>query len=141
MSEDKKYRTLTDVLNMPAGESEPIIMRAAPAISRVCDAIGVFDVIFSNDFIAMQSATFEKLPAKEQKRIKANVLIMGKSLTRGLLEKGFGDSLPDVKEVLAAVQGISLDELNAKNSTLEVLGMARELVTDKGFLSLVRTLA
>lgn len=140
MTESKTYRTLTEVLNMPAGESEPIIMRAAPAIASVADGVGLFDAFFDEDFLKLQdSKAFAKLPKKEQQRIESKVSEMGKTLSKNLLAKGLGECLPDVKDILAAINGVTLAELNERYSTLEVIAMARALLSDKGFLSLVRT--
>ena len=135
----RSFRTVSDVLNMPAGESEPIIMRAAPAIGRVVEAVGLLDVFFDSDFATYQSAReMAKLSKKERERVTEHVLSMGKGLTAALLTKGLGECLPDVKEIIAAVNGLTLAELNANYSTLEIIAAAKALLKDEGFLSLAR---
>ena len=139
---EKTYRTLTDLLNMPAGEAEPLIMRAAPAIERVADAVGLFDTFFDQDFVTYQDKrAFLKLNKAERERVEAKVLGMGKELMRNLMAKGLGECLPDVMEVLAAVQGITVVELKAAYTTLEVINMAKAVLSDQGFLSFAATYA
>lgn len=138
----KTYRTITDLLNMPAGEAEPLIMRAAPAIERVADACGLFDTFFDPDFVAYQDKrAFAKLNKAERERVEAKVLGMGKEIMRKLMAKGLGECLPDVVDVLAAVQGVTADELRATYTTLEVIGMAKAVLSDQGFLSFAATYA
>ena len=138
----KTYRTLTDLLNMPAAEAEPLIMRAAPAIERVADAVGLFDTFFDPDFVTCQDKrAMAKLSKAERERIEAKVLNMGKELTRKLFAKGLGECLPDVMEVLAAIQGVSAAELKAGRTTLEVINMAKAVLGDPGFLSFAATYA
>lgn len=139
---EKTYRTLTDLLNMPAGEAEPLIMRAAPAIERVADAVGLFDTFFDADFVTYQDKrAFMKLNKAERERIENKVLGMGKGLMRSLMAKGLGECLPDVIDVLAAVQGITAAELKATYTTLEVINMAKAVLSDQGFLSFAATYA
>ena len=132
----KTYRTLTDLLNMPAGEAEPLIMRAAPALERVADACGLFDTFFDKDFLTAQDPrAMAKLNKAERERVEARVLAMGKELTRKLFAKGLGECLPDVIDVLAAIQGVSASELKASRTTLEVINMAKAVLSDPGFFS------
>lgn len=132
----KTYRTLTDLLNMPAGEAEPLIMRAAPALERVADACGLFDTFFDKDFLTCQDPrAMAKLNKAERERVEARVLAMGKELTRKLFAKGLGECLPDVIDVLAAIQGVSASELKASRTTLEVISMAKAVLSDPGFFS------
>lgn len=141
MSDNKTYRTLTDLLNMPAGEAEPLIMRAAPAIERVADAVGLFDTFFDSDFITYQDkATFMGRSKAERERIEAKVLGMGKDLMRNLMAKALGECLPDVVDVLAAVQGVSVREFRERYTTLEVISMARAIIGDPGFFTFAATL-
>lgn len=141
MADEKTYRTVTDVLNMPAGESEPLIMRAAPAIARVADSIGVLDTFFDRDYVIFsEPARFAGLTAKERERIETKVLDMGKDTVRAFLSKGLGECLPDVKEIIAAINGMGLAELNERYTTLEVIAMAKAVITDQGFLSFAATL-
>ena len=141
MGETKTYRTLTDLLNMPAGEAEPLIMRAAPAIERVADAVGLFDAFFDPDFAAYQDrGAFAKRSQAERERIEAKVLGMGKDIMRNLMAKGLGECLPDVIDVLAAVQGVSVAEFRKQYTTLEVIGMAKAVIGDPGFFTFAATL-
>lgn len=141
MTEEKTYRTVTDVLNMPAGESEPLIMRAAPAIARVVDSIGVLDAFFDRDYVIFnEPARFNGLAANERERIESKVLDMGKDTVRALLAKGLGECLPDVKEIIAAINCVTLAQLNERYTTLEVIAMAKAVITDQGFLSFAATL-
>lgn len=136
MAEKKTYRTVSDVLNMPAGEAEPLIMRAAPAIERVASAVGVFDTFFDPDYVKYQDrATFARLDEAERERITNKVLNMGKNILQQLLGKALGECLPDVMEVLAAVNGITVAQLKATYTTLEVINMAKAVIGDPGFLS------
>lgn len=138
MAEPKIYRTVSDVLNMPAGEAEPLIMRAAPAIERVASAVGLFDTFFDPDYVKYQDrAAFARLSESERERITNKVLDMGKGMLQKLLAKALGECLPDVMEVLAAVNGITVAELKARYNTLEVISMAKAIMGDPGFLSLV----
>lgn len=139
-TEKKTFRTISEIMEMPAGESEPIIMRAAPAIGRVADAVGLFDIFFNKDVITSKNAdAMAKLSAKERQRVADSVLNQGKELTSKLLTIGLGPSFPDFKEIVAAINGITLDELNKNYTTADLIDAIKTLLNDKGFLSLLST--
>lgn len=141
MENSKGYKTLSQLMDAPAGECMQAIARVAPAIGTIAEKTGIFKLLFSDTVIKANSQSYMRhATKKERERIADEMASTGEQILLRLLKVGLGECLPEMQEVLAAINGISRDELLAKYSTREIIGMVKEVLGDDGFLSSMRTL-
>lgn len=139
-TQGKTYRTLTQVMQAPARESMPIIARIAPAIERIVTKTGILKLMFSNTVaLASNQRAMAKLSEKKQAEIRAEMEGIGEQAVSALL-KSLGDCMPEYEEILAAINGVSVDELLDNYSMSDIVNMIKTIVSDNGFLSSLRTL-
>ena len=115
---EKKYRTLTEVLDAPAGECLDVVAIAAPAIERLVNKCGLIDYLVENGGTANSIDE-----AKGYAKI----------MTSTLLRYALGECQGDAVEIIAAINGMSAEELRSKCTGWELVSMIKTMVTDKDF--------
>lgn len=116
--EEKKYRTLTEVLDAPAGECLDVVAIAAPAIERLMNKCGLIDYLVENGGTANSIDE-----AKGYAKI----------MTSTLLRYALGECQDDAVQIVAAINGMTADELRESCTGWELVSMIRAMVTDKDF--------
>lgn len=116
--EEKKYRTLTEVLDAPAGECLDVVAIAAPAIERLVNKCGLIDYLVENGGTANSIDE-----AKGYAKI----------MTSTLLRYALGECQDDAVQIVAAINGMTADELRESCTGWELVSMIRAMVTDKDF--------
>lgn len=130
------YKTLTDVLNAPARESMATVARIAPAIERIARESGILSLVFSPEVMAAYDpARVREMTLDQRKSLNASMLKLGEEAMLRILKYGLGECLGDMQEIVAAVNGITKDELLDDYSGVEVVAMAKAIVSDQGFLT------
>jgi hypothetical protein len=124
-TEPRAYRTLSDVLEMPVEEGAQILARVAPALERFARKSGIFSVMFEMAGTASSEAEAAK---------------MGEEVALLVLRYALGECLEDMQEIIAAINGMSKEDLKKNYTVADVIRMIKSMVGDKGFLSSVRTL-
>lgn len=115
---EKKYRTLTEVLDAPAGECLDVVAIAAPAIERLVNKCGLIDYLVENGGTANS--------IEEAKGY-------AKIMTSTLLRYALGECQDDAVAIIAAINGITPEELRKSCTGWELVSMIRAMVTDKDF--------
>ena len=115
---EKKYRTLTEVLDAPAGECLDVVAIAAPAIERLVNKCGLIDYLVENGGTANSVED-----AKGYAKI----------MTSTLLRYALGECQDDAVAIIAAINGITPEELRRKCTGWELVSMIKTMVTDKDF--------
>lgn len=115
---EKKYRTLTEVLDAPAGECLDVVAIAAPAIERLVNKCGLIDYLVENGGTANS--------IEEAKGY-------AKIMTSTLLRYALGECQDDAVAIIAAINGITPEELRRKCTGWELVNMIKTMVTDKDF--------
>ena len=118
-------KTLSDVMSQPSGECLDIIARVAPAIERFVSKSGVIRSLIENGGTAN---TVEEAAD------------MAEAMASVILRYALGECQAEAVEIVAAINGMTADELRSECTGWEVARMIKALVSDKGFLSSVRTL-
>lgn len=140
-TEAKKYRTVTEVMEMPAGESLAIIAAIAAPVERIVSGSGALKLLFNETVaVANDPEAMESMTAKQRAAINAKMIDLGAEVI-ALLIRSLSEYMPECKEILAALNGVTVKQLEEEYNGLEVIKMVRELVSDQGFLSLARTFA
>lgn len=116
--EEKKYRTLTEVLDAPAGECLDVVAIAAPAIERLVNKCGLIDYLVENGGTANSIDE-----AKGYAKI----------MTSTLLRYALGECQDDAVAIISAINGTTPEELRSKCTGWELVSMIRAMVTDKDF--------
>lgn len=116
--EEKKYRTLTEVLDAPAGECLDVVAIAAPAIERLVNKCGLIDYLVENGGTANS--------VEEAKGY-------AKIMTSTLLRYALGECQGDAVDIIAAINGMSAEELRRECTGWELVSMIKTMVTDKDF--------
>ena len=116
--EEKKYRTLTEVLDAPAGECLDVVAIAAPAIERLVNKCGLIDYLVENG---------GKADSMEEAKGYAKIM------TSTLLRYALGECQDDAVAIIAAINGITPEELRRKCTGWELVSMIKTMVTDKDF--------
>lgn len=122
---ERKWRTLSDLMEANSGESLEAVARVAPAIERIITKSGLLRSVLEKGGTA---------------RNKAEALDMAESVASALLRYCLGENIGDAVEVLAAINGMTAEELKKNTTTWELVGMIKALVTDEGFFTSLRTL-
>ena len=115
---EKKYRTLTEVLDAPAGECLDVVAIAAPAIERLVNKCGLIDYLVENGGTANS--------VEEAKGY-------AKIMTSTLLRYALGECQDDAVQIIAAINGMSAEELRRECTGWELVSMIKTMVTDKDF--------
>lgn len=115
---EKKYRTLTEVLDAPAGECLDVVAIAAPAIERLVNKCGLIDYLVENGGTANS--------IEEAKGY-------AKIMTSTLLRYALGECQDDAVQIVAAINGMTADELRKSCTGWELVSMIKTMVTDKDF--------
>lgn len=115
---EKKYRNLTEVLDAPAGECLDVVAIAAPAIERLVNKCGLIDYLVENGGTA-NSVDEAKGYAK--------------IMTSTLLRYALGECQDDAVAIIAAINGITPEELRRECTGWELVNMIKTMVTDKDF--------
>lgn len=143
MSEEREtnIRTFSDVMALPAREGAPIVARVAPAVNEIVEKTGILKLLFNNVVATVNDPrAMAKLNAKEQAKLRARMVSIGEQIISVVL-KSMGECMPQYLEILAALNGVSTDELQDRYTTGQLFDMVKTLVTDSGFLASVQTLA
>lgn len=117
--------TLSEIMAQPSGECLDIIARVAPAIERFAMKSGVIRSLIENEG---RANTIEE-GAK-----------MAEEMASVFLRYALGECQNEAVEIVAAVNGLTAEQLRSECSGWEVAKMIKALVSDKGFLSSLRTL-
>lgn len=118
-------KTLSEIMEQPSGECLDIIARVAPAIERFTTKSGVIRSLIESEG---KAATVEE-GAK-----------MAETMVSVILRYALGECQNEAVEIVAAVNGLTVEQLRKECSGWEVARMIKALVSDKGFLSSLRTL-
>jgi hypothetical protein len=121
----KEFRTLSDVMNEPSGECLDIIARVAPAIERFANKSGIIGKIL------------EKQGTAESVEQAVEIVELTAS---AVLRYALGECQSETVEIVAAVNGLTVDQVRNDYTGWELAKMVKAVVMDKGFLSSVRTL-
>lgn len=138
---EKTYRTLTEIMAAPAGESLETIARVAAPIERIISGTGALKLLFNETVATAQDPkALAKMTDEERAEINNKMIEIGAEVV-ALLLRSLADYMPECKEVLAAVNGVTVAELEESYTGFEIVRMVKALVSDEGFLSSVRTFA
>ena len=121
----KEFRTLSDIMNAPSGEGLDIIARVAPAIERFANKSGIIGKILEK-----QGTATSVEQAVEIAELTASAV----------LRYALGECQSETVEIVAAVNGLTVDQVRNDYTGWEFAKMVKAVVMDKGFLSSVRTL-
>ena len=136
----RAYKTLGEIMNAPARESMPIIARVAPAIESIATKTGILSLMFDNAVVtATNAAAMQKLPKEQQAKVRGDLMKIGENVTIKLVGS-IGSCMPEYQEILAAINGITVDELLDNYTAKQIIEMIKTVVSDKDFLTSVRTL-
>lgn len=145
MSNEKKpakaiYKTLTEIMAAPARESMPIVARIAPAMEQIAAKTGILSLMFSETVaLATNAAALAKLNEGERAAVRADMAALGEQVTLKLLGS-IGSCMPEYQEILAALNGITVDELLDNYTAKDIIEMIKAVITDNDFLASLRTL-
>ena len=117
-TDKKKYRTLTEVLDAPACECLDAVAIAAPAIERMVNKCGIIDYLVENG---------GKADSMEEAKGYAKIM------TSTVLRYALGECQDDAVAIIAAINGITPEELRRECTGWELVSMIRAMVTDKDF--------
>ena len=123
--DEKAFKTISDLLEQPAGECVDVLAEVAPAIERVANRSGLLDMMVAAQGTANDEAEAEK---------------MVKAFISALLKHALGDCNGDVLTIIAAVNGITVEELRSDYSGWQLVRMVKAIITDKGFFTSLRAL-
>lgn len=121
----KTYKTLSEIMEEPAGECLDIIARVAPALERFISKSGIIRTL-----IEKQGTASTKEEAAEMAELTA----------AAILKYALGECQGEAVEIVAAVNGLTVEELRRDYTGWELAKMIKAVVMDKGFLLHVRTL-
>lgn len=122
---EKKYRTISDVMSQPADETLAVIATIAPAIERVATKSGLLHLILEKQGTAATDA-------------EAVEIVEG--AVSALMRYALGECMDDMKAIIAAVNGLSVEEMGKRYTGWDVVNAAKAIITDKDFFSLLRSL-
>lgn len=122
---ERKWRTLSDLMEANSGESLEAVARVAPAIERIISKSGLLRSVLEKGGTA---------------KSKKEAVDMAEDVASALLRYCLGENIGDAVEVLAAINGMTSEELKANTTTWELVGMIKAIVTDEGFFTWLRTL-
>jgi hypothetical protein len=122
---EKKFRTISDVMSQSAEESMAVIATIAPAIERVATKSGLLHLILEKQGTAANEA-------------EAVEIVEG-AIT-ALMRYALGECMDDMKAILAAVNGLTVEEMGEKYTGWDIVNAAKAIITDKDFFTLLRSL-
>lgn len=122
---EKKFRTVSDVMSQNAEESMAVIATIAPAIERIATKSGLLHLIVEKQGTAADSA-------------EAGVIVEG--AISALMRYALGECMDDMKSIIAAVNGLTVEEMGEQFTGWDVVSAAKTIITDKDFFSLLRSL-
>ena len=122
---EKKCRTISDVMGQDANESMAVIATIAPAIERVATKSGLLHLILEKQGTA---------------KTDAEAIEIVEGAVSALMRYALGECMDDMKAIIAAVNGLTVEELGEQFTGWDVVGAAKAIVTDKDFFSLLRSL-
>lgn len=122
---EKKYRTISDVMNQPADETLAVIATIAPAIERVATKSGLLHLILEKQGTAASDA-------------EAIEIVEG--AVSALMRYALGECMDEMKAIIAAVNGLTPEEMGQRFNGWDVVNAAKAIITDKDFFSLLRSL-
>ena len=118
-------KTLSDIMAQPSGECLDVIARIAPALERIVTKCGVIRFLLENQG---RANTVEE--GVEMAEMMASVI----------LRYAMGECQAEAVEIVAVVNGMTVDQLRSECNGWEVARMIKALAGDKGFTSSLRTL-
>lgn len=121
----RAVKTLSEIMEQPSGECLDVIARIAPALERFVTRSGVIRSLIENQG---KAATVEEGAD------------MAETMVSVLLRYAMGECQNEAVEIVAAVNGMTVEQLRSECSGWEVARMIKALVGDKGFTSHLRTL-
>lgn len=121
----KSYRTLSEVMEQPAGECLDIIARVAPAIERFTVKSGIIRALIE------KQGTAQTVEAAAE---------MAELTAAAVLKYALGECQQEAVEVVAAVNGLTVEALRTEYTGWELARMIKAVVCDPGFLSSARKL-
>ena len=122
---EKKFRTISDVMNQPADDTLAVIATIAPAIERVATKSGLLHLILEKQGTAVD---------------EAEAIEIVESVVSALMRYALGECMDDMKEIIAAVNGMTVEELGAQYTGWDVFNAAKVIISDKDFFSLLQSL-
>lgn len=121
----RAVKTLSEIMEQPSGECLDIIARVAPALERFASKSGIIRQLIENEG---QASSVEE-------GVK-----MAETMATAILRYALGECQDEAVEIVAAVNGLTVEQIREDCSGWEVAHMIKALVSDKGFLSSLRTL-
>lgn len=121
----RAVKTLSEIMEQPSGECLDVIARVAPALERFVNRSGVIRSLIENQG---KAATVEEGAD------------MAETMVIVLLRYAMGECQNEAVEIVAAVNGLTVEQLRTECSGWEVARMIKALVGDKGFTSYLHTL-
>lgn len=121
----RAVKTLSEIMEQPSSECLDVIARIAPALERFVTRSGVIRYLIENQG---KAATVEEGAD------------MAETMVSVLLRYAMGECQNEAVEIVAAVNGMTVEQLRSECSGWEVARMIKALVGDKGFTSYLRTL-
>lgn len=121
----RAVKTLSEIMEQPSGECLDVIARVAPALERFANKSGIIRTLI------------EKEGTADTKEKAADMAEMTAS---AILRYALGECQNEAVEIVAAVNGLTVDQLRSECTGWEVARMIKALVGDKGFMSHLRTL-
>lgn len=126
MATEKSYKTLTDLLNEPAGDCMEAIARVAPAIERVANRSGLLDMLIQQQGTAANEA-------------EAGDIV--KEFISALLAHCLGDCKDEMLDIIAAINGMTVEELKENYTGWQLVEMVKSIVTDQDFFTSLQSFA
>lgn len=123
--QEQSFKTLSDLMEQPAGECLDLIARVAPALERICKKSGIIRTVIAT------GGTATNLD---------EALDMAEATATTVLKYALGECQDDAVEIVAAINGLTVEELRGNYSGWQLVKMIKAVVMDKGFLSSARSL-
>lgn len=117
-------KTLSDIMAQPSGECLDVIARIAPALDRFVTKSGVIRSLLENQG---KADTVEE------------GIEMAEKMVSVVLRYAMGECQAEAVEIVAAVNGMTVEQLRSECNGWEVARMIKVLVGDRGFMSSLRT--
>ena len=121
----REYRTLTQLMEQPAGECLDALAKVAPAIERVMDKSGLLDMLINKQGTASSTEEAEDIV---------------KTFMQALLRYGMGECQADMLEIIAAINGTTPEQLRRDCTGWELVKMIKAVLTDRDFFTSARAL-
>lgn len=136
MAEDseKQYKTLADVLGMKGREGMVVVATIAPKVSKIVKTAGVVPLLLNGTVAtACSEKAMAALTLEQRAKVYDRMAEIGEEVACRIIDT-VGECLPEFEAVVAAVNGMSVDELLDRHTVGDIYEMAKTIVSDPGFL-------